>query len=308
MGIYDRDYYRREGSSFLAGLADQGRTTYWLIGITVCCFIAQFVSREPLNPLNLTEWLQLDIRKVLEGQVWRLLGYAFLHDLTTPWHVLGNMLLLFFFGRQVEERVGSLEFLTFYLVAAVLAGVGTVLLALAQQEVNLIVIGASGAVLAVLVVAAFYNPSQTILLFFVIPIPVWVFIGLMLAQGLIPQLTLSDRVAWSTHLSGAVFGLAYFKLHWRLLDLTAGLRNWLRRPSRPRLRVYSEEEPITPPIHKSRPGTSDEPAPPIINQEVLEAQVDAILEKIARVGMEGLTDKERQVLLRASELARRRRN
>jgi hypothetical protein len=72
-----------------------------------------------------------------------------------------------------------------------------------------------------------------------------------------------------------------------------------RRLTRPPLRVYREEEPPT-------PVTVGATAPP--DEEQLEAKMDAILEKISRSGKESLTESERQVLLRASEVFKRRRS
>src|SRR5581483_3252615 len=101
MGIYDRDYYRREGS-FLGSLAEQGRVTRWLIGINVLCFILQFLTR-PAAPgeggFDFESAFVLNVNAVLHGQVWRLLSYAFLHSTSSIWHLVFNMLMLFWFGR-----------------------------------------------------------------------------------------------------------------------------------------------------------------------------------------------------------------
>jgi membrane associated rhomboid family serine protease len=61
------------------------------------------------------EWLQLDIQTTLwSGQVWRLLTYAFCHDRLGVFHILFNMLLLYWFGCTLESMYGSREFLLFY--------------------------------------------------------------------------------------------------------------------------------------------------------------------------------------------------
>src|SRR4051794_32134692 len=103
MGIYDREYYRKDGPGLLGALTGQGRVTNWLIGINVLCFFLQFLTRtqdfgrgggwrEPV-----TDWFVLDVQAVLHGEVWRLLSYAFLHDTKNIFHILLNMLVLFFF-------------------------------------------------------------------------------------------------------------------------------------------------------------------------------------------------------------------
>src|SRR6185437_13627154 len=95
------------------------------------------------------------------------------------------------------------------------------------------------------------------------------------------------------------FGYVYYRRNWRLINWIPELRAWRRRLFRPRLRVYREEE-VRAPV-----GVPAATAP--AEDEQLEAKMDAILEKISRVGKENLTESERELLLRASEAIRRRR-
>jgi membrane associated rhomboid family serine protease len=303
MGIYDREYYRREGPSFLGSLAEQGKAWTWLLGLNIVCFIAQMATRpDPATGAgwvdgSFSRWLVLVPDLVLRGEVWRLLTYAFLHDIA-PWHIVFNMLMLWLLGRQVEDMLGSREFVLFYLLGGVLAGVAYVGCALAGlHPMNSAVLGASGAVMAVLVVAACYHPRQIIYVMFVLPVPIWAFAVFYLVNDAFHLVgRMENGVATSAHLGGAAFGFLYYKLGWRL----AGL---LRLParSRPRLRLYREDEERVPVARASAPALYSG------EDEQLEAQVDDILAKIPRVGMEGLTEQERQVLLRASEAIKRRR-
>ena len=108
MGIYDRDYYRAEGSRFFGSFGGNGQVTNALIGLNVVVFLFQMTTRP-------TEWVtdlfSLNVPHVLHGEVWRLLTFAFLHDTNSIMHILFNMLLLFWFGRQVEERLGGREYI-----------------------------------------------------------------------------------------------------------------------------------------------------------------------------------------------------
>jgi membrane associated rhomboid family serine protease len=310
MGIYDREYYRREGPSFLGALTEQGKAVNWLLGLNIVCFIIQMMTRQRIPgpygegvwfPGPFTDWLDLVPSKVLHGEVWRLLSYAFLHDTGSFWHILFNMLFLFWFGRQVEGVIGSREFILFYLISAVLGGLAFLLCSLAGlHNMGTHVVGASGAVTAVLVLAACYNPRQVIYLFFLLPVPIWAFVVLSVALDAFGLLGRTNSgVATSVHLGGAAFGFAYWKWGWRL----AGLLPRLGR-SRPRLRLYREDDVgFVPAGSKQTP----QPAGLRLDDEHLEAQVDAILAKIPSVGMEGLTEQERQVLVRASEAIKRRR-
>jgi membrane associated rhomboid family serine protease len=322
MGIYDREYYRREGPSFLGSLAQQGVVCNWLIGINIVCFLLQLVTRTrfplpegappefsrllPTLPGPFTDALILNVDKVLHGEVWRLLTYAFLHSTDHITHILFNMLFLFWFGRQVEDQLGPREFLAFYLVSAVLAGVAYV----AAAEMGLhggSALGASGAVTATLVLSACYNPRQVIYLFFLIPVPIWGFVVFMVAKDLFDTLGRTPNgVATSAHLGGAAFAFVYHRTHLRLtrwLPSSAALAKWKQERSRPRLRLYREDDESVTPV----PAAARAPSAPRVDDEQLEAQMDAILAKIPRVGMEGLTESERELLLRASEAIKRRR-
>jgi membrane associated rhomboid family serine protease len=305
MGIYDRDYYRREGPSFLGSFADRGRVCKWLIALNVVAFIVQMVTREagPYGGVEdgwFTQLFLLDVDKVLHGEVWRLLTYAFLHSTASVWHILFNMLFLWWFGSDVEDLYGPREFLAFYLTAAAAGGAAFVLAALAHfSPPGAQCLGASGAVTAVLVLCAFHFPSRIIYLFFILPVPIWAFVVFAVAMDAFVFLGgMQTGTAVSVHLAGAAFAFAYHKLHWRLTALVPGLRAWQRRRAQPRLRVYREEEAQT-------PVTVAATAPP--DDEQLEARMDAILEKISRTGKESLTESERQLLLRASEVFKRRR-
>ena len=257
MGIYDRDYYRRDGPSFLGSLAGQGRVTTWLIGLNVACFLLQLLTRTRLAPglwsEPFTDALILNVPRVLDGQVWRLLTYAFLHDPGSPWHILFNMLVLFFFGRQVEDAVGGREYLTFYLVGALAGGLAYVAAFLVGLQGAGQALGASGAVTAVLVLAACYNPRQVVYLFFVVPVPIW---GLVVLSVAIDAFSLlgqsSGRVATSAHLGGAAFGFCYWRFRWRLTG-------WLRLPTLPRrrarpdLKLYREDDEAETPTPRPSP-------------------------------------------------------
>ncbi|HYV37728.1 MAG TPA: rhomboid family intramembrane serine protease, partial [Gemmataceae bacterium] len=94
------------------------------------------------------EWFELDTNKVIRsGQVWRLLTCAFCHDRQAIWHILINMLCLFWFGGTMETMYGSREFLLFYLTAAVVSSLAFVGLDLYTGS-SIPAVGASGAVMA----------------------------------------------------------------------------------------------------------------------------------------------------------------
>lgn len=305
MGIYDREYYRREGPSFLGSFAEQGKVCKRLILINVAVFVLQWLGIHNHWPIKEVLWL--DPEKVLHGEVWRLLTYAFVHDPNSLMHILFNMLFLWWFGHVMEEIYRPREFLAFYLVSAVLGGLAFMAWAGLQVDSGPVPVcmGASGAVTAVMVLFALHYPRHTILLMMVLPIPIWAFVGFQVVQDLFIFVSNEKTgTAVTVHLAGAAFGFLYYKGQWRImnlfswLDLSSRLRQWQRQRSRPRLRVYREEET---PVH-----VTADPASLDVDEQ-LEAKLDAVLEKVARTGQASLTESERQVLLHASEVFKRRR-
>jgi membrane associated rhomboid family serine protease len=308
MGIYDRDYSRREGSGLFGSLGDRGTACLWLIGITVGVFVAQMLT----TPAGARGWMRelfdLDADRVLHGEVWRLLSYAFLHDPNSFLPILWNMLFLYWFGRDMEDVYGPREFLAFYLGSALLGGLAFVLTILATGAPRgvLFYYGSAVPVTAVLVLCALHYPTKIIYLFLILPVPIWLvalFTVVINAFGFLsnlsgqkPELGLLAAVP-AAFLAACAFAFVYYKRQWRVTTWWPDVRGLRRRLTRPPLRVYREEEPATP-VTVAAASPDD---------EQLEAKMDAILEKISRTGKESLTPGERDLLLRASEVFKRRR-
>jgi membrane associated rhomboid family serine protease len=248
-----------------------------------------------------TRWLELDPARVMAGEVWRLLTYSFLHDMSTFWHILFNMLFLWMFGSDVEGMYGTREFLLFYLTAAILGGVAFTLWALSVHQ-NVPCLGASGAVIAVMVLYACHFPTRLILVFFILPVPVWLLVAFYVAQDLFTFLGgARTGTAVTVHLAGAAFGFGYYKFHWRLSGFASGWRTWKVKQRRPALRVVRPDGEVAEPVAVASPSS------PNVDEQ-LEAKLDEVLAKVARKGQASLTDTEREILLRASEIYKRRRS
>src|SRR5207302_823548 len=107
----------------------------------------------------------------------------FLHSIN-PFHLFCNMLVLYWAGSRMEEHYGSRELVALYLTAGVMANVGNFLIDLAEPATAARGLGASGAVAAVMVVFAFHYPHQRVLLFFVLPMPIWAVVVLFIALSM----------------------------------------------------------------------------------------------------------------------------
>jgi membrane associated rhomboid family serine protease len=304
MGIYDREYYRQD-SNFLSSISERGKVCKALIVINVVVFVIQLVTRQANffgvpapGPFSETMWLTP--QEVADGQIWRLLTYAFLHDPQSLLHIVFNMLFLWWFGTDLEEMYGPREFLCFYLAAAIVGGLAFVGWGFASGRTQDCCIGASGAVTAVMVLFAFHFPTYQIWIWGIVPLPVWLFVVLQVGMDAYVFVGgLRTGVAVTVHLGGAAFGFLYYKRRWRFMDLWTNVRSLGQGRSRPRLRVYREET-DSPAVSMTTPANHD-------RDDQMEAKVDAVLEKVARFGQESLTEAERQILLRASEVYRRRR-
>ena len=129
---------------------------------------------------------------------WTVFTSLFLH--ASFGHILGNMITLYFFGKNLQLLIGSKGFLIVYFIGGLLGSLMYVLLASPLS----IAIGASGAVFAVGGALTVMRPKLRVIIFPVpIPVPLWVaVIGGFVILSFLPN------VAWQAHLGGIAFGLA----------------------------------------------------------------------------------------------------
>jgi membrane associated rhomboid family serine protease len=286
MGIYDRDYYREPQSRYT--LRGPRTIIGTLILINVVVFLADglLTSPDPSQGLgDINRFLAVKIETLTKPWLWwQFVTYGFAHASAPEyWHILGNMLVLFFLGRDIEGLYGRKEFLRLYLATLVVAGVIWAVVGKIQGvEPEQAAVGASGAIAGVVVLYALNFPRRILLLFFVIPMPAWAVGMLVVVLDLLGALGYSGtHVAYTAHLAGAAFGFLYYQFGWNLSRWTSGWFSgaWLK--SRPKLRVHD-------PDRRSR------------RDKELGDEVDRILEKIHREGEDSLTRKERRILENAS--------
>ena len=241
MGIYDRDYYREQSQGISLG-GDRTMVTN-IVLVTVAFYIANMFSPSDW----LTDHMELHVGSLTNPLEWyRFLTYVFAHDPHGVWHILGNMFVLWMFGRSVESVYGRREILWLYLVLIVVSGFAWALGAkLSGGNPSHGVVGASGAVTGMVVLFALHFPKQTILLSFVLPVPAWLMAALFVLSDIYGAAHGGIRVAYTAHLAGAAFAFAYYRSGWRLTRfIPAGLsldRLVKRARRRPRLRVHDPQ-------------------------------------------------------------------
>ena len=295
MGFSDRGYYRSEPSnSFL----QEWTGVLTIIVANIAVWVANLLGANEF-PVNRFLALEGDLPQHLL-KAWELVTYGFVHDSQNPWHLVFNMLALWFFGREVEEIMGRAEFFRFYVTAIVLAGLAwlvSVQFGQPLQAPRMFLVGASGAVMAVLAVFIWYFPRQTVLLWGVLPVPAWALGILYFVSDVQGAAAGGGNVAHVAHVAGAIFGLLYAWRGWQLGELTNVLATFRRR----RMRVVRPDDDATSP---RRP-----PAPPREASRLdadLQQEVDRILEKISRSGESSLTSAERDTLTQASRRLKER--
>ena len=129
-------------------------------------------------------------------QPWTIVTSMFLH--IGFWHLFSNMLTLFFFGSYLSRLVGDNKFLIVYFGGGILGSIMFILLAPPLS----VVIGASGAVYAVAGALVIMRPNLRVLLYFIVPMPLWVVITLFFVV-----FSFISGVAWQAHLGGLIVGL-----------------------------------------------------------------------------------------------------
>lgn len=291
MGLEDRQYYRSE-YEYRGGHGSAGGQSIVniLLMINIGVFVADMFTGETLHAY-------LGLPSNLVQEPWRVYGlitYGFAHASwgsdTGIWHILMNMFMLWMFGREVESRLGRLEFLRFYLASVLIAGlVWLAYVNLVYPRPGLLV-GASGAVWGVVALFIFNDPKRTLLLWFVLPVPAWLICAFIII-GSIVGMRGESHVAHEAHLAGIAFAAAYHYLGWNLGRLSPrGFSLSMPRMRKPNLRVHHPSE------------TEDVES----SYRQLEEEGDRILHKIQTQGEESLTDAERQTLERYSRRMRQK--
>ncbi|WP_422929539.1 rhomboid family intramembrane serine protease [Singulisphaera sp. PoT] len=310
MGISDREYYRDEtsGSGWFSGVAPACKT---IILINVIVFL--LTNSNAHSPLErMLEARSFEIFR--QGHVWQLLTATFLHANFS--HILWNMLFLWFVGREMESFYGTINFTALYLSAGIISTLGWAIadyFLISHYVQHFPMVGASGAVMSIVVLYALYYPHREMLLFFVLPVQTWLVVVLFLSRDAWEFLTRGSMggpgTAVAAHLTGATYGYLYKHFDLRWTRLISG------RVGRPKLRVIMPEPREKPSVRQSGPTWSPDPATAskpsgtaVVTEEQLDARLDEVLAKIAREGRGKLTEEENRFLQEASRRAQNRRS
>jgi membrane associated rhomboid family serine protease len=246
-----------------------------------------------------TSWLALPpLAGAFLLKPWTLVTYFFTH--LDPFHILFNMLSLYWFGKLIEEYLGNKHVLSLYFMGGIAGGVLYLLLS------NLVpvfyqmaafspgMIGSSGAVYAIIIGAATLMPNYTFFVFLLGPVRIKYIAAFVVVVSLFYVSRGANSGGNIAHLGGALMGFIFITQLKKGNDLATPFRNLGQQVGKlfqrkPKMRVTYRNQGNTPPS-----GASSATFPS-------EDEIDRILDKINRSGYESLTKEEKQKLFHASQ-------
>ena len=210
---------------FLQGLGSNDRFTYAYSTVPGEIITGRDIVTRPVAVQNLTgQRMEMPGLQPTPIPVWlTLITSMFMHGGIA--HIFGNMLFLFIFGDNIEDRLGHIRYLIYYLVCGIIAGLSHVFAtaALASEVSSLLVpsLGASGAISGVLGGYILLYPTNRVVVllgWFATPMPAFLAIGLWFVFQLISGLGMlgsgsqAGGVAYAAHIGGFIAGLILIKI------------------------------------------------------------------------------------------------
>lgn len=275
----------------IGGIAN--RLIYWNVGAFLLSVVFFYSFRE--MQFNYPNWISVSNNPFLIiSRPWTVLSYAFLH--ASFWHLFFNMLMLNFSCRLFLTYFTQKQLLGLYLMSAIFAGIVFCLsYFIIGESWNLV--GASAAILAVLVATTSYNPLMGIRLFLLGYVKLWHLTGVILLLYLL-QIGFTNTGGHIAHFAGAFFGYIYIVLLKRGTDLATGINSFLdffsnlfnQKESTKFKKVY---------VNPKKPTVKRESK--IVTKDKTQQQIDEILDKISKSGYDSLTKDEKEFLFNSGK-------
>jgi len=269
------------------------RVIYW----NIACFIISliFFYQFSIGQFDFPSWIALSSDpQVFMFKPWTFLTYAFFHD--GFFHLLFNMMVLNFASSLFLTYFTQKQYLGLYILSALFAGVAFAL-SFYLSNISGSIVGASAAIMAILVAATTYSPLMNVRLFLFGNVKLWHITAVILILDLM-QFRLGNMGGHISHLAGAFFGFAYIKLLQNGTDLSIIVSKTLdffvnlfrKSPSTPFTKV-----------HKNYNKPTPKPTSRIVTKDKTQQQIDEILDKISQSGYDCLTKEEKEFLFKAGK-------
>lgn len=269
------------------------RVIYW----NVAFFIISLVFFWPsfTGAFAYPNWLALSSDpQVFLFKPWTFLTYAFFHF--DFWHLLFNMMVLNFASNLFLTFFTQKQYLGLYILSALFAGV---VFALSFYFSNIYgsIVGASAAIMAVLVAATTYSPLMNVRLFLFGNVKLWHITAVILILDLV-QLRSVNMGGHISHLAGAFFGFVFIKLLQNGTDLSIIVSRIIDF-----FVNLFRKSPTTPfkKVHKNYQKPTEKAASRIVTKDKTQQQIDEILDKISQSGYDCLTKEEKEFLFKAGK-------
>ncbi|MEP7092541.1 MAG: rhomboid family intramembrane serine protease [Flavobacterium sp.] len=269
------------------------RVIFW----NIACFLISlvFFYQYSGGGFNYPDWLALSSDpNVFLFKPWTFLTYAFFHF--DFWHLLFNMMVLNFASNLFLTFFTQKQYLGLYILSALFAGV---VFALSFYFSNIYgsIVGASAAIMAILVATTTYSPLMNVRLFLFGNVKLWHITAVILILDLV-QLRSVNMGGHISHLAGAAFGFIFIKLLQNGTDLSLIVSKILdffvnlfkKSPTSPFKKV-----------HKNYKKPTQTTTSRIVTKDKTQQQIDEILDKISQSGYDCLTKEEKEFLFKAGK-------
>jgi membrane associated rhomboid family serine protease len=290
--LEDRDYMRRP--EYLPRVS----LTAVLLMVNAIIFVIECFALGYPPQFSLDNHFALSVEGLKNGFVWQLLTYQFMH--ANLWHILANSWAIYLFGREIEATLGPRQFLVLYLAGGTVGGIFQVIAALVWPHLfGGPVVGASAGGFGLMAAYAVLFPERELTLLFP-PVTfqaktMLIFSAVLAVFGIVFPV---DNVANAAHLGGMLTGIVFIR------QFVQG--RGLPREFRPDPAVPREFAGTRSGQALFRRSAASPPDEGLSTDEFVKSEVDPILDKISRQGIQSLTGRERQILERArSRIAKR---
>lgn len=225
---------------------------------------------------------------------WTLITHQFIHSMS-PWHIIGNMMLLYFLGKIFLNYFSQKQLLALYLMGGLMGAFSLLLLVnlspYFQSEIS--AIGASAAVMAVAIAVTAYSPKTPIYLFGMFKVQLqWIGLALVISDFLF--FYDGNTGGHIAHLGGALTGFWFANSIRKGKDITKGINTIIDRI----VGLFKAKSKLKVEYSKSARDLSDEDYNYYKN--ATQEEIDAILDKISSSGYESLSKKEKEMLFKHS--------
>ncbi|AWG21577.1 rhomboid family intramembrane serine protease [Flavobacterium faecale] len=275
----------------IGGIAHQ--LIYWNVG----CFLVSLILfyQSQIGDFDFPFWIALktDPTPFLYAP-WTFLTYAFFHDGVL--HLFFNMMVLNFSSQLFLTYFTQKQFLGLYFLSAIFAGfvfVGSYYF----LNVSSGIVGASAAIMAILVAATTYQPLMNVRLMLIGNVKLWHITAVILIMDLM-QFRLGNTGGHISHLSGAFFGFVFFKMLQNGYDLSMPVTAVIDFFSN--LFRKSNKTPFKK-VHKNYTKPVEKPTARVVTKDKSQQQIDEILDKISQSGYDSLTKDEKEFLFKVGK-------